>query len=179
LNSQKFSQILLKLSAKLSTIFCLLPEQFPCLSKQKISWEITKTMLSNIFIFVNILKLQFLQNYDYCGKIWEHSIIRAEICAKLLLKYRRNFRCRNSKYYTSSICHPDIDIFPYDVRSFRIQPNRLPYVDNRPAFIHLCRRFATPINFTNNLIGRKTFVSGNVMLFLFFLVILINNLFLK
>jgi len=30
---------------------------------QKISWEITYNMLSGIFIFVNILKLQFLLKY--------------------------------------------------------------------------------------------------------------------
>jgi len=47
-----------KLSAKLMAIFRLLPDLFLC---PKINWlQITYTMLSNIFIFAKILKLQFL-----------------------------------------------------------------------------------------------------------------------
>jgi len=82
---------------KLSAIFRFLPEQFPY--PEKISWVITYTMLSNNFIFVKILKLQFLPLFfKIVATFWKDSIFRADIFAKILLKYWRNFWCRNTRY---------------------------------------------------------------------------------
>jgi len=67
LKSQDFSKILPKLVAKFLATFRLLPELFPC--PQKISWEISYTILSDIFIFVNILKLEFLPKFWI---LWEN-----------------------------------------------------------------------------------------------------------
>jgi len=69
LNSHNFPKNLPKVLAKFSTIFRLLPELFPF--PQKICWEITYTgtMPSDVFIFVNILKLQFLPS---CWISWQN-----------------------------------------------------------------------------------------------------------
>jgi len=78
-----------KVLAKLLRIFRLVPEQFPCPPK-KISRGITYTMLSNIFIFVKTLKLQFLPKFSILWKTFRKI-------QSLGLKFLQNFFVKTLK----------------------------------------------------------------------------------
>jgi len=61
------------------------------------SWEITYSMLSNIFIFDNIFKLEFLLKFY---KLWQHfwkiQSLGLTFSRIFHVKYWRNFHCRNT-----------------------------------------------------------------------------------
>jgi len=59
------------------------------------------------------------------AKFWKDSIFRAEIFAKLSLKYRQNFRCRNTNFialFTSLFTH---------LFHFKQSPSRCAPVENK------------------------------------------------
>jgi len=68
-NSQQISKTLPKVSAKLSALFRLLPELYIPAPKNELRNYIYT--ISDIFICVKMLKLQFCRNSQYCGKISE------------------------------------------------------------------------------------------------------------